>query len=58
MDIKLTKLYSTLCMISVKGEDAKLMATCLTFIEQTIGELKAPKKPSDPQPTPEENKEV
>lgn len=58
MDIKLTKLYNTLCMISVKGEDAKLMGTCLTFLEQTIGELKAPKKPSDPPSFPEENKEV
>lgn len=73
MEIKLAKLYNTLCLISTKGDETKLMADCLKFIEQTIAELKAeankpkgdvPKvvKPPEDVPKdvkpPEENKEV
>lgn len=68
MEIKLVKLHNTLCLISTKGDDTKIMADCLKFVEQTISELKAeankPKDvPRDVKPpkdvkTPEENKEV
>ena len=68
MEIKLAKLHNTLCLISTKGDDTKIMADCLKFVEQTILELKAEaNKPEDVKPpkdvprdvkTPEENKEV
>lgn len=68
MEIKLAKLHNTLCLISTKGDDTKIMADCLKFVEQTILELKAEaNKPKDVKPpedvprdvkTPEENKEV
>ena len=73
MEIKLAKLHNTLCLISTKGDDTKIMADCLKFVEQTISELKAeankPKDvPRDVKPPtkdvprdvkpPEENKEV
>ena len=41
MEIKLVKLHNTLCLISTKGDDTKIMADCLKFVEQTISELKA-----------------
>ena len=48
MEIKLAKLYNTLCLISTKGDETKLMADCLKFVEQTILELKAEaNKPKD-----------
>ena len=52
MEIKLAKLHNTLCLISTKGDDTKIMADCLKFVEQTILELKAEAN------KPEENKEV
>ena len=48
MEIKLAKLHNTLCLISTKGDDTKIMADCLKFVEQTISELKAEaNKPKD-----------
>ena len=48
MEIKLAKLHNTLCLISTKGDDTKIMADCLKFVEQTILELKAEaNKPKD-----------
>lgn len=35
---KLSKLYNTLLLIETKGENTKIMAQCLQFIEATIVE--------------------
>lgn len=35
----LEKLYNTLCMIETKGENTKIMAQCLQFIEQKVQEV-------------------
>ena len=54
MEIKLAKLHNTLCLISTKGDDTKIMADCLKFVEQTILELKAEaNKPKDVKPPKE-----
>lgn len=34
---ELTKLYNTLALIETKGENTKIMAQCLVYIEQLIG---------------------
>lgn len=34
----LRMLYNTLCMIETKGENTKMMAECLAFIQQKIKE--------------------
>lgn len=34
----LTKLYNTLLLIETRGESTKIMAQCLSFIEQMIME--------------------
>lgn len=34
----LTKLYNTLALIETKGENTKIMARCLQFIEQMISD--------------------
>lgn len=39
MKDKLIKLYNTLSLIEVKGQNAKLMADCLAFIENTVAEI-------------------
>ena len=49
---KLTKLHNTLSMIETKGENTKIMAECLRFIEQTISEEK--QKQSSAQNKPEQ----
>lgn len=40
MEIKLSQLYNTLCLVEVKGESAKHMGLCLTFLEKLIEEAK------------------
>ena len=37
---KLSKLYNTLALIETKGENTKIMAQCLQFIENMIVEEK------------------
>lgn len=37
---KLTKLYNTLVLIETKGENTKIMSTCLRYVEQLINEEK------------------
>ena len=37
---KLTKLHNTLLLVETKGENTKIMAECLRFLEQTIAEEK------------------
>lgn len=39
MKDKLIKLHNTLSLIEVKGQNAKLMADCLAFIENAVKEL-------------------
>lgn len=39
MKDKLIKLHNTLSLIEVKGQNAKLMADCLAFIENTVAEI-------------------
>lgn len=36
MTNELTKLYNTLMLIETKGENTKIMAQCLQYIEQLI----------------------
>lgn len=38
MKEKLTKLYNTLAQIETKGENTKIMAACLNYTSQLIGE--------------------
>ena len=38
MGEKLTILYNTLCQIETKGENTKLMAVCLNYVQQLIAE--------------------
>lgn len=38
MRYKLSKLYNTLNLIEVKGENVKLMSVCLSFLEEMIDE--------------------
>lgn len=38
MEDKLTKLYNTLSLIETKGNNTKIMAECLRYIEQMISE--------------------
>lgn len=40
MGDKLAKLYNTLALIETRGENTKIMAQCLNFIEQMIQEEK------------------
>lgn len=41
MPEKLVKLYNTLKLVSTKGEDTKVMANCLAYLEQMIAEAQA-----------------
>ena len=38
---KLAKLYNTLSLIETKGENTKLLAQCLVYLENMIGEASA-----------------
>lgn len=42
METELTKLYNTMLMIETKGENTKIMADCLRFIEQLRDSVKQP----------------
>ena len=42
MKDNLTKLYNTLALIETKGNNTKIMAQCLVFIEQMVQELDVP----------------
>ena len=37
----LIKLYNTLALIETKGENTKLMAQCMVFVEQLANEARA-----------------
>lgn len=41
MEIELLKLYNTLATIETKGENTKIMADCLRYMEQLIAKVKA-----------------
>lgn len=43
MEIELTRLYNTLVTIETKGENTKIMADCLRYLERLITESKKPK---------------
>ena len=53
---KLTQLYSTLTLIETKGENTKIMAECIKFLEQLITE-EAKKSSAPAETTIEETKE-
>ena len=40
MSENLIKLYNTLSLIETKGENTKLMAQCMVFVEQLANEAK------------------
>ena len=40
METELTKLYNTMLMIETKGENTKIMADCLRFVEQLRNSVK------------------
>ena len=52
---ELTKLYNTLMLIETRGENTKIMAQCLQYIENLIAQMNT--KPSKEPDTKEENKE-
>lgn len=39
---EMIQLYNTLAMIETKGENTKIMASCLQFIEQKIADAEKP----------------
>lgn len=39
---KLTRLRNTLDLIEVRGENVKVLASCMGFIEEMVNELNAP----------------
>ena len=56
MENNLKKLYNTMLLIETKGENTKIMAECIKFLEQLI--IEESKKSSAPAETPiEETKE-
>lgn len=55
---QLTKLYNTLNLIETKGENTKIMAQCLIYTDQLIGEVRASENEAAKEPVHEENKEV
>jgi hypothetical protein len=51
---KLTKLYNTLMLIETKGENTKIMAQCLQYLEQMVNEEQGKSaEPSTDEPTAE-----
>lgn len=52
MTNELTKLYNTLLLIETKGENTKVMAQCLQYLEQLI--VAEQNKPVEPEHTEEE----
>ena len=51
---ELTKLYNTLMLIETRGENTKIMAQCLQYIENLIAQINA--KPNKEPDEKEENK--
>ena len=56
MENNLKKLYNTMLLIETKGENTKIMAECIKFLEQLIIE-EAKKSPAPAETTIEETKE-
>lgn len=56
MVTELKKLYNTMLLIETKGENTKIMAECIKFLEQLITE-EAKKSSSPAETTIEETKE-
>lgn len=54
---QLTKLYNTLNLIETKGENTKIMAQCLVFTDQLIGEVRASEIENAKEPDIDEEKE-
>lgn len=52
MTNELTKLYNTLLLIETKGENTKIMAQCLQYLEQLI--VIEQNKPVEPEHAEEE----
>ena len=50
MENNLKKLYNTMLLIETKGENTKIMAECIKFLEQLI--IEEAKKSSAPAETP------
>ena len=46
MKENLIKLYNTLGMIETKGENTKIMAQCLQFIEKLVQDIDKPTEPT------------
>ena len=51
---ELTKLYNTLMLSETRGENTKIMAQCLQYIENLIAQMNA--KPNKKPDAKEENK--
>ena len=51
---ELTKLYNTLMLIETRGENTKIMAQCLQYIENLIAQMNT--KPNKEPDAKEENK--
>ena len=51
---ELTKLYNTLMLIETRGENTKIMAQCLQYVENLIAPLNT--KPNKEPDAKEENK--
>ena len=56
MENNLKKLYNTMLLIETKGENTKIMAECIKFLEQLITE-EAKKSSAPSETTIEETKE-
>ena len=56
MENNLKKLYNTMLLIETKGENTKIMAECIKFLEQLIAE-EARKSSAPVETTIEETKE-
>ena len=56
MENNLKKLYNTMLLIETKGENTKIMAECIKFLEQLITE-EAKKSSAPAEATIEETKE-
>ena len=56
MENNLKKLYNTMLLIETKGENTKIMAECIKFLEQLIAE-EARKSSAPAETTIEETKE-
>lgn len=48
MKDRFIKLHNTLSLIEVKGQNAKIMGECLTFIEKVIEEIEKEEDEDEP----------